>query len=313
MSQPTPITPTTPTKIRKPPVRRALGIDPPTIQILDIGAMPEGADRYAGLLEQELAEVVGFEPNPEQYKRLVAQRLPHKRYLPYFLGKGGPATFHVTRYHGCCSLYEPDPAIINLFMAIGTTEEDDNFRVVQKVPVQTVRLDDVTELPAADFLKLDIQGGELDVLENATRVLSQATVLEVEAEFVPMYKHQPLFGDIQTFLRRHNFLLHKLIDVGGRTFRPLQYGENRYEPMSQLLFADAIFVRDFSDLAPWSDAQLLKAAAMLYEMYNSHDLVLRLLTAYDQRRGTASAVTFTNTLRHMPAIPTQFLNPKLHV
>jgi len=301
----------TPPKLRKPPVRRALGIEPPPIHILDIGAMSEGADRYAGLLEQELASVVGFEPNAQELAKLKAQRLPRKRYLPYCLGRGGPATFHVTRYAGCASLYEPDPAIIDLFMSIGTTQPDDNYRVVKTIPVETTRLDDLPDLPC-DYVKIDIQGAELDVLHGGMRTLADAVVLELEAEFVPMYKGQPLFGDLQTFLRGHGFLLHKLIDVGGRTFRPMQYGENPYEPLSQLLFADAIFVRDFTNLAPWTDDQLLKAAAILYEVYCSHDLVHRLLAEYDHRRGTTAAKTLTETLSKLPRIPTMFLNPKLH-
>src|SRR3954464_1572303 len=94
------------TKVRKPPLRKAFGIELPLVEILDVGAMSEGEDRYAGLLAQELARVVGFEPNPAELSRLQAMRVPGKRYLPYFLGKGGPATFHVTQYPGCCSLFE---------------------------------------------------------------------------------------------------------------------------------------------------------------------------------------------------------------
>jgi len=300
-----------PPKIRKPSVRRAFGTDVPQMHLLDIGAMSEGTERYAGLLEQEIAKVTGFEPNPDQYRKLVAQRMPRRDYLPYFLGNGSPATFYITGYPGCCSLLEPNPDIINLFMTMGTKQHDDNYHVVQQVPVQTARLDDVPGLAPADFLKLDIQGSELEVLRHSTRVLSAATVVEVEAEFVPLYKNQPLFGDLQTFLRQQGFLLHKLIDVGGRTFRPLQFGENPYEAMSQLLFADAIFVRDFSDLAKWQDEQLLKAAAMLYDMYCSHDLTLFLLREYDRRGKTSIAQAFTQHLQALPAIPSMYLNQKL--
>jgi hypothetical protein len=96
-------------------------------------------------------------------------------------------------------------------------------------------------------------------------------------------------------------------------FRPMQFGENRLEPMSQLLFADAVFVRDFSKLAEWTDEQLLKGAAVLYEVYCSHDLVHRLLAEYDRRRGTATARTFADTLLALVRIPTMFLNAKVSV
>jgi hypothetical protein len=39
-------------------------------------------------------------------------------------------------------------------------------------------------------------------------VLADALVVETEAEFVPLYRGQPLFGDLQVFLRDQGFLLY---------------------------------------------------------------------------------------------------------
>ena len=78
-----------------------LGHRVPLIDILDIGAMLEdGGDRYDPLIVQDLARVTGFEPNPAELKRLSERPGPY-RYLPLFLGDGGTATFHLTRYPGC--------------------------------------------------------------------------------------------------------------------------------------------------------------------------------------------------------------------
>src|SRR4051794_11395268 len=114
----------------------------PTVQVLDIGAMPEGDARHQPLLDLGLAEVTGFEPQPEQLARLRAIQGPF-RWLPYVLGDGRPGIFHVTRYPGCSSLLEPDPAVIDLFHRISAGRPGGNFHVVAREPVQTVRLDDV--------------------------------------------------------------------------------------------------------------------------------------------------------------------------
>jgi FkbM family methyltransferase len=207
------------------PIKQIIEGDLPTIQILDIGAMPEGDDRYSSLVNQGLAQVTGFEPNPEQLQKLNARTGPY-RYLPYFLGSGGPATFHIARYPGCSSLYEPDPTVIDLFSSIGAGEPGGNFYVVGTLPVETRRLDDISEVSRADYMKLDVQGAELDVLKHGTKVLGTTLVLETEVEFIPLYKKQPLFGDIQTFMAQQGFVLHKMIDVGGRAFRPFVFNRN---------------------------------------------------------------------------------------
>jgi FkbM family methyltransferase len=293
-----------------PTLRQVLNVELPTVAILDVGAMAEGVDRYAPLLAQGLASVTGFEPNPEELHRLRATRPGTCRYLPHVLGKGGPATFHVTRYPGCSSLYPPDPAVIDLFTSIGTGEGG-NFRVLRTEPVQTTRLDDVPDCPPADYLKLDVQGAELDVLQGGARALAHALVLDVEVEFVPLYKGQPLFGDVQVFLRDHGFVLHKLVDVAGRAFHPLAPGGNPCAPVSQVLWADAVFVRDFTALDRLTPEQLLKAAAVLHDVYWSYDLVHRLLEEYDRRLGTDLVRRYDATVLSGRSLPTLYMNLKL--
>src|ERR1041384_3088698 len=131
-----------------------------TIQILDVGAMATGQERYHGLLASGLAQVTGFEPNPAEFERLKDRQGPY-RYLPYFLGSGQPATFHLTRYPGCSSLLTPDPEVIDLFMTIGCADPGGNFHVQKTETIDTVRLDDINPALSVDFLKIDTQGYEL--------------------------------------------------------------------------------------------------------------------------------------------------------
>ena len=264
-------------------IAELLGRPVPPIDVLDIGAMrEEGGDRYDPLIAQGLARVTGFEPNPAELERLANRPGPY-RYLPLFLGDGGIATFHLTRYPGCASLLEPDPSVIDLFETVGCGE-DGNFHVVRTEQVQTTRLDDLPPDIKADYMKIDIQGAELMVLQNGPRMLAKSLVVEVEAEFIPLYRGQPLFGDLQCFLRKHGFMLHKFVDFGGRPFRPVR-PKNVFAPISQAMWADAVFVRDFSRLDSFTDEDLIKAATILHVVYRSYDLVGVFLRAFDRRQG----------------------------
>jgi FkbM family methyltransferase len=272
-----------------------LGHPIPHIDILDIGAMLEGKDHYDPLIEQGLASVTGFEPNPVEFRRLADRQGP-RRYFPVFLGDGAVATFHLTRYPGCSSLLEPNPAVVNLFETMGC-EADGNFHVVRTERVQTTRLDDLFPDVRGDYIKIDVQGAELTILQNGQAVLAQALVVEVEAEFIPLYCGQPLFGDLQCFLRDQSFALHKFVDVAGRPFRPIR-PRNVFSPISQAMWADAIFVRDFSRMDTYSDEDLIKATAILHLVYRSYDLVGLLLREFDKRRGSALWLRYSDLLKN---------------
>jgi FkbM family methyltransferase len=264
------------------------------VEIIDIGAMSEGTECYAGLLEAGEARLTGFEPNPDQYARLNEKTGPY-RYLPYFLGTGERSRFHLTNYDGCSSLIPPDPRVIDLFDTIAAGHPGGNFHVKEVIEVDTVRLDDLGPDVIADYLKIDVQGAELDVLRHGTEKLKDTVVIQSEVEFLPLYRDQALFGDMQVYLRDHGFVFHKFIDIVGRAFKPVQQAD-RFQPYSQLLWADAIFVRDFTRLETWSDTQLLKGALVLDKALQSHDIVPLLLAEFDRRRGTKTRATYVASL-----------------
>ncbi len=280
----------------------------PVVQVLDIGAMPEGHNRYQPLIDLGLASVTGFEPQEAQAARLNAVAGPH-RYLPYFLGSGGPADFHVTRWPGCSSLFEPDPAVIDLFYGIEASHPDGNFHVVATQTVQTIRLDEVAECPKPDYVKLDTQGSEVAILSSGREKLADAVVVESETMFIPVYRGQPLFGDLQKLMLDMGFLFHKFMDIAGRALAPMT-PPNPAAPVSQALWADAVFVRDFVRLERWSAEQLRKAVLILHEMYRSYDLVLYLLRELDRRDGTDLAPAYMSMLRQAGPLPILFMSVK---
>ena len=275
------------------------------IEILDVGAMIEGQPRYDGLLRQGSCRITGFEVNPERIPEIRAALPPGSQVLPYALGDGNPATLHLTLYRGCSSLFEPNADVIDMFESISASSETGNFKVVGEVNVETVRLDDVDECPSADYAKLDVQGAELLVLEHGMQKLADAVVIEAEVEFVELYRGQPLFGDIETFMRSHGFVLHKMIDIAGRNFRPMSTG-NPADAISQFLWADAVFVRDFTKLDRFSPLQFLKAAVILHDVYFSYDLAHLFLYAYDTVASGNYAAAYRDALGRSGGAPRQF-------
>ena len=128
------------------------------------------------------------------------------------------------------SLFEPNSPLLAKFQTL-----DGVTRIVNVSTVETRRLDDIPETAGADFLKMDVQGGELLVLKGAEARLKDVLVVHTEVEFVPLYKDQPFFADIDGFLRARGFAFHKINALAGRTFKPLipnNNAERRPEPES---------------------------------------------------------------------------------
>ncbi|MBC2595046.1 FkbM family methyltransferase [Ruficoccus amylovorans] len=258
-----------------------------TVRVVDVGACShgEGTEPYAPLVKRSLAVVTGFEPNPEECAKVQALHGDGHRFLPYFIGAGGPATYHETHWVQTGSLYRPDAEIIDAF---GLREL---VQLKQTHPVTTHALDDLPDLGEIDLLKLDIQGGELDALRHGVRVLSDVLVIQVEVEFIPLYEGQPLFADIDTFLRGQGFLLHTFVDIAPGYFAPLARPQVP-KGITQALWSDALYVRDFRRLRGLPPTRLKKLALILHDVYRAYNLCHKVLQILDQREplpGSASA------------------------
>jgi FkbM family methyltransferase len=254
----------------------------PRIKIVDVGAMSLGKDTdvYSPLTTATACDVYGFEPSTEELEKLRASVKPGHHYLPYFVGDGSPRTFYECNFPMTSSLFEPNTSLLAKFQNL-----EELTRVQKTYPVETKRLDDIPELEGTDFLKIDVQGAELMVFEGAARILENALVVHTEVQFVPLYKGASQFGEIDSCLRSKGFLLHRLTQAG-RTFKPLIFMNDVNAALSQILWGDAVYVRDFMQFDQLSGVALLKLATILHETSRSVDMAALALASYDRQNGS---------------------------
>jgi len=86
------------------------------------------------------------------------------------------------------------------------------WRQIGVVPLVTTNLDKLLFGPLrqedfwGEFLKLDTQGTEFEILQGAERTLAERTVaVFCEVEFFQVMEGQKLFSDVELFLREHGF------------------------------------------------------------------------------------------------------------
>jgi FkbM family methyltransferase len=180
---------------------------PRALTMVDVGCR-WGPDAF--WLQLPGAQVIGFDPDEGECRRLTEEAGGNAvaRFVPVALGaREGSARLHLTTQPACSSLFEPDASLIRarpalvVITAAGETE----------IELQT--LDGWTAgegLDRVDYLKLDTQGSELDILRGAERILASVRVVETEVEFNPIYLGQPLFSDVDRYLREQGFVLWRL-------------------------------------------------------------------------------------------------------
>ncbi len=135
---------------------------------LDIGAN-KGVWAYS--LSKLCREVHAFEPNPKIYSILERGRAANVHtYSIALSNQTGEAEFRVPRTTGGYS---------NQGGSLSTVKVPDNFMAV---PIETRRLDDM-DLRDIGFMKLDVEGFEMAVLEGGTKAIARdRPVLLIEIE-----------------------------------------------------------------------------------------------------------------------------------
>ena len=266
------------------------------ISILDIGAALGERPSYQSLVDAGRARITGFEPNARECERLNREYGKPHRFFPYFVGDGRPATFHETNWALTGSLYEPNSPLLEKFQNLAEL-----VRPVATHPVSTRRIDDIVEIDDVDFIKIDVQGSELPIFRNALRALSTAVLIQTEVEFVELYRNQPMFADVDTFLRGNGFQFHTFYGFGGRAFKPLVAGGDINRPFQQALWADAIYARDWMRLGELDETKLRKYAILAHDLLQSYDLAHLVLVALDSRTGSGLAPAYLKRLGKIAA------------
>jgi len=252
--------------------------------VVDVGANPiDGETPYHSLLSRRVCTVTGFEPQPDGLASLNQRKGDLETYLPYVIGDGSAQTLYVTAVPGMTSLFEPNFAVLDWFNGFSAWSE-----VKQKVPVQTRRLDDRAEIATIDMLKIDVQGAELLVFKGAEEKLKRAVAIHTEVCFLHLYKNQPLFGEIDLELRRLGLIPHHIHHINRRTILPAFSEGSPNSALNQVLFADIIYIRDFTKAELMDDEQFKHLALVAHHCYKSHDLVIHCLSRLIERNAIAS-------------------------
>lgn len=242
------------------------------LRIADIGANPINTPDYDNLLQIGGCEVWGFEPDKVSFDALMENPAKGTHYVQRAVGKSGEATFYPHPSSGLGSLFQIRKESVSYLGKPNWHQKD-----IEGIKIELVALDDLNDdiLPKPDLLKIDIQGGELDVFQNGREKLSQAICVVPEVRFYRLYEGEPLLAATDAELHDQGFVLHKFLPIKTTVVRNSQARHMRSKVFrSQMIDGDAVYIRNPETINDWSDEQVKQLAIASAGMFDSFDLTV---------------------------------------
>lgn len=243
---------------------------------IDIGARGGAHDMVEPIAAN--TAVLGFEPDAEECARLLANNQVTEPWAQFALepvalaDSRATARLHLLSAATNHSLLPPNRDFTTRYQMI-------KFHEVGTATLETTTLDAVlfgtraSELHWGEFIKIDTQGTEYDILVGAAETLAQRCVAVVtEVSFCEIYKGQKLFSEVEQLMRRSGFSFYGFMPIHTRSRKLLD--KRTHVTAERALYTDAVFFKDplaggyCSDPLSRRQAHVLFTVALLLRYYD---------------------------------------------
>lgn len=244
------------------------------VTYLDVGARGDVGLPWSLFADGRL-KVIGFEPDGDECDRLNKTH-PNRKYYPHALwGSTTTRSFYLCERGATSSMYPPNEEHNQVYL-----HKYNSGRVPQQIfDVECVALGDVlAPEDQPDFIKIDTQGAELEILKGAEKTLKSGNPLVLtETWCAEIYKGAPLTHEVMAYMYGLGYQVFDINIAAAWQHQNQAIGET-YGKAKTIGF-DLLFVKQIDMLSFDHLDELLKFAG-LCELYGFRDYALAALERF---------------------------------
>jgi len=153
-------------------------------------------------------KIVSFEPILEPYSKLSNLATKGNNWEAFNFGFGDQ--------NGSFTINKSENIVSSSILEItsNSTKVEPKTKYISTEQIEIKRLDSYYESIKSKgkniYLKLDVQGFEMNVLKGAGSILKEFKIIQLEMSLVELYKGETLFIEMIKFLEDNDFILHSL-------------------------------------------------------------------------------------------------------
>jgi len=262
------------------------------LNICDIGASPiDKTDFIDELYNETYSQIIGFEPNIEEYNKLKTAD-PNKKFYNYALGDGEDKMLNICKAPGMSSFLKPNLDYLKKFHGF-----EEWAKITSQEKVKTKKLNDIDE--KIDFIKIDVQGYEYEILINGLEKLKNIEVIQIETSPFPLYHGEKFSSEILRLIENSGFMLHMFNNINTRVFKPMILGNNKMMGLNHLFQLDCVMVKNFEEINKLSLESMTKLILIMFYSFKSYDFVDYLISLMDEKYGTNSLEKYRLLLKNL--------------
>ncbi len=240
------------------------------INILDVGAAGlNHKNKFYNSFNRQITKVIKADDILTEQKQKNEQQIN-----TLLWSENIKKNFYVTKNKVSSSLFRINDEILKDF------KNFEEHKITEIKEVSTRKIKDIKEIDKCNFLKLDAEGAELEIMKGMDNKINNILGIEIEIQFINRYIGSPNFTEVNKFLEENGFELYLMNSESWIRNKKFYNSSSNHK----VIWGDMIYFKSFEELERLFksnvDQNLIEkfiALLLLYKFFDEANFLIKKL------------------------------------